>query len=209
MSQPNNISSLDPEGRINLAIQSFNQGQFQSIRAAAQAYSIHYSTLARRMNGTHSRRDCTPNSRKLNPLEESVLVQRILNLDSRGFPPRLSAVEDMANKLLADRAGGRVGVKWASNFVKRTPELKTRLNRTYDYQRAKCEDPELLTQWFKLVQNTITKYGIVNADMYNFDEAGFLIGMIVAGVVVTASERRARPKSAQPGNREWVTVIQV
>ncbi|EKG08938.1 DDE superfamily endonuclease CENP-B-like protein [Macrophomina phaseolina MS6] len=163
-------------------------------------------TLKRRRDGTHSRRDCTPNSRKLTDPEESVIVQRILDLDSRGFPPRLSAVEDTANKLLADRAGRIVGKNWPSNFVKRIPGLKTRLNHKYDYQRAKCEDPELIAQWFELVRNTIAKYGIVDGDMYNFDEAGFLMGMIAAGMVVTASEQCTRSKTVQSGNREWVTV---
>src|SRR2546423_14231217 len=44
--------------------------------------------------------------------------------------------------------------------------------------------------------------------LYNFDEAGFLMGIISTGMVVTASERRSRPKSVQPGDREWFTVIQ-
>ncbi|KFZ25260.1 hypothetical protein V502_00261 [Pseudogymnoascus sp. VKM F-4520 (FW-2644)] len=34
------------------------------------------------------------------------------------------------------------------------------------------------------------------------------MGIISTGIVVTAAERRERAKSAQPGNREWVTVIQ-
>ena len=31
--------------------------------------------------------------------------------------------------------------------------------------------------WFQLVQNTIAKYGIVEQDIYNFDETGFSVGM--------------------------------
>jgi hypothetical protein len=34
------------------------------------------------------------------------------------------------------------------------------------------------------------------------------MGIISTGVVVTGSERRNQPKAIQPGNREWVTVIQ-
>jgi hypothetical protein len=52
------------------------------------------------------------------------------------------------------------------------------------------------------------KYGILDDDTYNFDEAGFMMGMISTGAVVTSSERRGRPKSVQQGNREWTTVIQ-
>jgi DDE superfamily endonuclease len=34
------------------------------------------------------------------------------------------------------------------------------------------------------------------------------MGVISTAKVVTGSERRSRPKAIQPGNREWVTVIQ-
>jgi hypothetical protein len=114
----------------------------------------------------------------------------------------------MANRLLADRDASPVGKRWASNFVRRQPELKTRFFRKYDYQRAKCEDPTIIRDWFRLVENTIAKYGITLADIYNFDETGFMMGLIASGMVVTGAERRGNPKSVQPGNREWVTVIQ-
>jgi len=116
-------------------------------------------------------------------------------------------VEDMANRLLAERDAGPVGALWAHNFVKRQPELTTRFNRKYDYQRALCEDPEVIGGWFTLVRNTIAKYGILEVDIYNFDETGFMMGIISTAMVVTSSERHGRAKSKQPGNREWVTVI--
>jgi hypothetical protein len=117
-------------------------------------------------------------------------------------------VEEIANSLLADRNALPVGKRWAHNFVKRQPKLKTRLFRKYDYQRAKCEDPSIIRSWFRLVQNTIAKYGIRSDDIWNFDETGFMMGIIMAGMVITGSERQGRPKSVQPGNREWITVIQ-
>ncbi|KAJ3462343.1 hypothetical protein MRS44_007129 [Fusarium solani] len=114
----------------------------------------------------------------------------------------------MANRLLADRDASPVGKRWAHNFVTRHKELKTRFFRKYDYQRAKCEDPTVIRKWFQLVANTIAKYGIRSDDIWNFDETGFLMGMIASGMVVTGAERRGRPKSVQPGSREWITVIQ-
>lgn len=50
------------------------------------------------------------------------------------------------------------------------------------------------------MQNTIAKYGISETDIYNFDETGFMIGMVSASMVVTNAERRGRPKLAQQGN---------
>ena len=101
----------------------------------------------------------------------------------------------MANQLLAARSASKVGIKWPENFVRRTAELKTRFNRKYDYQRAKCEDPELIGGWFQLVRRTIEKHGIAEQDIYNFDETGFQMGVILTSKVITGSERCKRPKS--------------
>jgi hypothetical protein len=196
------------EDQIILALQALEKDPKLSLRAAAEIYAVHHTKLSRRRRGQQSRRDIPANSRKLTDLEESVIVQYILDLDAKGFPPRLSGVEDMANRLLAERDAGRVGTRWATKFVKRHPELTTRFNRKYDYQRAKCEDPEIIRGWFALVRNTIAKYGIQEADIYNFDETGFQMGVISTTMVVTSSERRGRAKLKQPGNREWATVIQ-
>lgn len=100
------------------------------------------------------------NLRKLTDLEESATVERILTLSAKGFPPRLVVVGDMANRLLASRDAPLVGSRWANSFVARQPDLRTCFTRRYDCQRAQCEDPAAIQQWFALVRNTIAKYGI-------------------------------------------------
>jgi hypothetical protein len=196
------------EANILLALQALQNDPELKVHRAATIYGVSNTTLRRRRDRVLARCDCTPNSRNLSDLEEQTIVQYVLDLDSRSFPPRLHDVEDMANKLLADRDAPPVGKRWAYNFVKRQPELKTRHFRRYDYQRAKCEDPEVIHGWFTLVRNIITKYGIVESDIYNFDETGFMMGIISTGMVVTSAERRSHAKLAQPGNRDWVTVVQ-
>jgi hypothetical protein len=196
------------EANILLALQALQNDPNLALRRAAKIYKAPYSSLWRRYHGIAARCDLVPKSRKLSDLEEQIVIQFILDLDSRGFPPRLRGVEEMANRLLADRGASPVGKCWASRFVKRQPELKTRFCRKYDYQRAKCEDPTIIRNWFRLVENTIAKYGITLADIYNFDETGFMMGVIASGMVITGAERRGNPKLVQPGNREWVTVIQ-
>jgi hypothetical protein len=69
------------------------------------------------------------NSRNLTSLEEDTIIQYILDLDARLYPPRLIGVEEMANRLLAERGAPPVGKRWASNFVKRRLELQTRFFR--------------------------------------------------------------------------------
>jgi hypothetical protein len=48
----------------------------------------------------------------------------------------------------------------------------------------------------------------VDTDIYNFNETGFIISIILIVIVVTSSERAGRVKVKQPSNREWVIVIQ-
>jgi hypothetical protein len=202
------MSDPNIEARTLLALQALQNNPNLRIKPTARIYKISEARLRRRQDGIQSRGDIIPNSRRLSDLEEQIIVQFILDLDSRGFPPRLRAVEEMANRLLADRDASPVGKRWAHNFVRRHEEVKTRFFRKYDYQRAKCEDPTVIRNWFRLVANTIAKYGIRSDDIWNFDETGFLMGMIASGMVVTGTERRGRPKSVQPGSREWITVIQ-
>ena len=51
------------------------------------------------------------------------------------------------------------------------------------------------------------KFGILDEDLYNFDETGFMMGQIASTMVVTGTDRNGKRKKVQPGNREWVTVI--
>jgi hypothetical protein len=208
MSQPQQLESIPKEAKIQLAKGAIEEGQIQSNRAAAKIYGAVESTLRNRRAGIKSRRDCISNTRLLTDLEETVLVERILDLDSNGHPPSLRRVRDMANQILASHSDHMVGINWPSTFVKRHSELKTRYNRKYDYQRAKNEDPKIIGDWFELVRNVKAKYGIQDDDVYNFDETGFMMGVIGTELVVTGTEKRNRPKTVQPGNREWVTVIQ-
>ncbi|EDN94391.1 hypothetical protein SS1G_10264 [Sclerotinia sclerotiorum 1980 UF-70] len=147
------------------------------------------------------------NNLNLTEKEEEVLIQYIIDMDERGFASKLSGVEDMANYILESRGAKRVGKLWAHRFVKRCTKLKMRFSRVYDFQRALYEDPKLIEEWFGLVSNMRAKYGIQDCDFYNFDETGFMMGIICPGMVVTSSERNGRNKAIQPGNREWATAI--
>ncbi|KAM4064167.1 DDE superfamily endonuclease [Hirsutella rhossiliensis] len=92
-------------------------------------------------------------------------------------------------------------------FTFRHDALMSKYLRKYDYQRA-------------LVRATIAKYGIAAEDIYNFDETGFQMGVIATAKVVTQTKpstskhptairtKSGRPKVVQPGDRNWVTVIE-
>ena len=52
-------------------------------------------------------------------------------------------------------------------------------SRCYDYQHALNEDLKALHKWFNTIQHVINENGILPEDIYNFDETGFAMGLIV------------------------------
>jgi hypothetical protein len=110
MAPPTQAQPASHEAHIHLAISALQQKQISTEAAAAQTFNVPRTTLHRRRAGKPSRRDCQPNSKKLTQLEEDVTTSYILELDKRGFAPMYSAVRDMADKLLAARGAGHVGV---------------------------------------------------------------------------------------------------
>jgi hypothetical protein len=208
------MADISNEGRVQLAIDAYKKGLYPSMTTAAKAFDVPLRTFRRRVNGISARKESAGNGRKLTDTEESTLSAWILDMDQRGMPPRISTVHYLAQLLLSARLSQSqtpvpLSDKWVNRFIKRRKELCSKYTRKYDYQRAKCEDPELIKNWFKLVRNTIEKYGISEHDIYNMDETGFQMGVISTAKVVCGSEtRESRAKSLQPGNREWVTAIE-
>ena len=199
------------EGRLSLALQAYNNGDFRSLRAAAIAYDVPPRKLERRHQGILPRSETRPKSSKLTVAEEELLLQRILHQAAQGFPLQQTDVQESANLILKSRQPEnpqQVGKNWTRNFINRYVQIKSIYNRKSDYQRACCEDPKAIRAQFQLVQDTVSKYGVTEADIYNFDETGFQMGVISTSKVVTSSERRGRLRTIQPGNREWVTAIQ-
>jgi hypothetical protein len=207
-SQPQQ-EALFREGRMDLAQKALQNNEFKSLSAAAEHYDVYRTTLIDRINGKLPKRGSIAPNRLLTSTEDEYLKQWILSMDRRGFAPTISTVRDMASHL-ASQHGRKVtaGKNWATKFINRNIELKSRYNRKYDYQRAQCEDPVLIREWFQRVQHTVAEYGILDEDIYNFDETGFQMGVIATAKVVTGSDRAGRPRVTQPGNREWVTVIE-
>jgi hypothetical protein len=69
-------------------------------------------------------------------------------MDERGKPPRVAAVREMADVLLAKREESTtppiIGKCWVNNFVKRHDELESIFFQKYDYKQALCKDLKII-----------------------------------------------------------------
>ena len=199
------------EERINLALEAYKKGFFPSRNAAAKAYDVPLSTFKSRVNGTTCRKESVANGRKLTPTEEKTLSLWIIDMGQRGPPLQIPTVRYLAQLLLSARLSSHtvyVGDHWVTRYIKRHTELFFKYSKKYDYQRAKCEDPELMMGWYERFYDAIEKYGILEQDIYNIDETGFHMSIASIAKVICGSEtRKFDARAIQPGNREWVTAI--
>jgi hypothetical protein len=132
------------EADINIAIKAIDLGQFRSNQSTADSYDVNTKTLLNRHNGIPCRADCSPNYKNLTNLEEKAIIEHALDVDTRGFQLNLDMLRDIADKLLLNRGQRRVSKNWPNRFVLHVLELKLRVNRRYDYQRALNKDPKVI-----------------------------------------------------------------
>jgi hypothetical protein len=201
---------IEQEGRLLLAIKAIKDGKYPSAAAAARSFEIPVSTLKARINGRESAAEKRASGHIFTQIEEQSIENWLLDMDSRGAALTLPMLRDMANLLLSAKKNtpSTTGINWPSQFIKRHPNLSTRLSRKYDYQRALSEDPRIIKPWFDLVQKTIEKWGIVSDDIFNFDASGFAMGIGATQKIITSAEYHGKRALLQAGNREWVTTIE-
>ena len=143
-SLPNEMESSSKESRMILALEAMKNNPYLTIRAAAKLYEVPRTTLQTRCAGVQSRRDIPANSTKLTLIEETVLLETILDLDTRGFQVRFANIIIIIDCLHINRYTSYVGTRWIERFVKRHPELTTCFRRRIDYQRAQYKDPTVV-----------------------------------------------------------------
>ena len=85
------------EGQLQLALQAMERDKKLTSFAAAKLYGVSRTTLNQRRKGVCPRAETIANSRNLDPLEEEVIIRRVLNLYNQGFSPGLNIIENITN----------------------------------------------------------------------------------------------------------------
>jgi hypothetical protein len=99
-----NVKPTYNKGTLLLAIQATQANALHSTKHASRVFNVPKTTLRRQHTRKPLQRDCKPNSKKLDKLEEEALVQCILNLNQQGIGATRAIVQDIANNLLAERS---------------------------------------------------------------------------------------------------------
>ena len=103
----------------------------------------------------------------------------------------------------------QVGKDWPRAFLARHPELKSKFIPPLDKERAMAQDPDILLRWFSLFLETRSQYEVKDCNIYNMDEKGFQAGVCAkVKVYVSKYETKKKAYMTQPGDREWVSLIE-
>lgn len=202
-------NNTDQEERIQRAIAAYQAKEVNSVRQAAFLFNVPRSTLGDRLRGGNNHQTGAQRLQRLTPAEEDSVVKAIYQLDAWGWPMSISAIEHLAVQLLRAKDDTKpLGDHWYYRFLSRHPDLRTRRSRAMDQSRKDALDHQTADQWFKLFQTTRLAYSIADDDIYNMDEKGCMKGMGDNTVVIVPRRKLEVPSSIQPGNREWVSIIE-
>jgi hypothetical protein len=180
-----------------------------SFRAIGRKYDIAWATIRNRVvRGQGTRREWGEARQRLTAAEELVLEGWLKQLEKWGAPGRVCQLRKMAEELLIAKGDTKeLGVNWAGAFLRRHLDLKSMFTTPQDKNRYFSEDYDIISHFFQLYDKTIKEYDIQPEDRYNMDEKGAMMGVIgQQRCIVSKAEKR--PKYAQDGNREWVTLIE-
>ena len=116
---------------------------------------------------------------------ENLLVNWVKAMVKKGFPITKDQLQDSVKKIVDDLnlqtpfKGGRPGKRWYSSFLKRHPDLITRLPQNLTTSRASVTKPQL-KRWFEEVHSYLkeNKFDDILKEpnrVFNMDETAFFL----------------------------------
>ncbi|OBS16091.1 hypothetical protein FPOA_27761 [Fusarium poae] len=174
---------------------------------AAQKHGIPPATLSDRLRGLPSKSDIIQPAQLLSKSQETRLVTWILRQEALGYAPSHSQVRATVAALLRQQGQGRtIGVHWISRFMKRHPDIETKIGRRQEASRFNSFTPKAVSWYFDIREQ---EYGWIKPEnTANVDEGGIMAGFGLDSLVIGSSDpkRKAFLKGSQ--SRTWTSFIE-
>ncbi|KAL9572163.1 hypothetical protein ACKAV7_003651 [Fusarium commune] len=151
--------------------------------------------------------------RLLSDNKDKAIVSFVMWMQKSGLPASKSEIMDAVNTIRSRRDADAkpVGKMWYRRFRDDHPELDTSILKAkeaarYEYEEAGVEETK---QWFKRLDEVITRYGIGASETWNADQAGIRVGILRERVqcLVVRTNKKAATEVYSPNDRETCTVI--
>jgi hypothetical protein len=165
-------------------------------------------TLTRHHKGLQADRDTKIlNQLKVSPQQENELVQYIIRLTERSYPP----TRDMIINFVRGLAKAEVSQTWVTRFLQRHRDaLTNRYTNPMASVRHAADSYDKYRAYFTVVEQNIEKYDILPQNRYNMDEKGFMAGVLGKQKRVFSKAswtRNYKKQASHDGSREWITLL--
>ena len=162
----------------------------KGLREAAHSYNVPVETLRRRVNGT-VKVGCRPGPATVLSAEDQLVAYLISMADmgyglSREMVMRIAYVIAEKSHKNHPFSGGSAGRSWFDGFKKCHPILTIRTPQPLSYCRARCANPDVISDFFGKLGSLYGKLNLISKPMqiYNADETGISVvhkpGKVVA-----------------------------
>ena len=145
---------------------------------------------------------------RLTVAEEEAIQDWLLELSSWDWPVRVEQLRVMTIELLMKKGNtADLDIHWTMQFLHQYPQLQMKFVIRLDKQQAVTQDSDIFAHWFELYKATVQKYDIKPQNQYNMNEKNILSD-IIDKIKIIISKHEKKVYMTQPGNREWISVIE-
>jgi hypothetical protein len=183
-----------------------------SYRALADHGNVPRSTLHHRARGRPSIEEKAQGQQYLQPWEEDVIVNFVLQMYDLGQPIRIKFIPSLAFSITrqrreADRPLKPPGKNWTKALEKRHPRLQARRVSPLDWNRHEKNIRAKVTHWFEVIGKILRDPAILAENVYNMDETGVMLSMPGSVKVLVGKDDRRNYRGARV-KRTTVTAIE-
>src|SRR5579862_6573636 len=154
------------------------QGKYKSVAEASRQLGVSRTTLTRHLKGGKTRAQARERQQLLTAQEERALVDWISHAAGVGNPVPHSYIKEMAEEIRRTRVGQKLefirpmGGKWTRAFMKRFPQLKTKLSKAIEAARVTDVTREQVLNFNDEFRQVIHEKKIQLKNIYKSDETG-------------------------------------
>jgi len=143
-----------------------------------EVIKLSHSALNRQADGGRTRRQAQDERSWITPAKGKIMVDFIIELGSRGWPPSLRQIKEHVDLICRARnASGfpedGVGKHWADRFVmKHSDRIKMADSRPLEDKRGRAVNPENDKEYWVLLKDAEAMPGVCPATTFASDEVG-------------------------------------
>ena len=181
--------------------------------AASKYFGINKKSLLRWVNSEIPVNAHVGRKTALSPIYETELAECIKLMAEWGYGFNSEEVRDIVQEFVREMhletpfTDDRPGDGWMEGFKRRHPDIVSRKTEHLSKCREAAEDPEVIQQWFELLDTVLIENGVKDmpAQLFNSDESGFVTDPKSDIVLARKGSKRVNQIIGGSG-REQITV---